>query len=132
VLNDDGTNDAIKGDVKPGDKVVTEGQLRVVPGAKVAIQKGKASPPPPPIPTCRHEHLPHLYRTARPDHPDDGGAGDLRPVRLFHLPVSELPAVDFPTITVSASLPGADPETMASPWRRRWRTSSPPSPASAR
>ena len=25
------------------------------------------------------------------------------------LPVSELPAVDFPTITVSASLPGADP-----------------------
>jgi HAE1 family hydrophobic/amphiphilic exporter-1 len=30
------------------------------------------------------------------------------------LPVSELPNVDFPTITVSASLPGADPETMAS------------------
>ena len=25
------------------------------------------------------------------------------------LPVSELPAVDFPTISVSASLPGADP-----------------------
>ncbi len=31
----------------------------------------------------------------------------------FQLPVSELPNVDFPTITVSASLPGADPETMA-------------------
>ncbi|HSC19494.1 MAG TPA: efflux RND transporter permease subunit [Rhizomicrobium sp.] len=30
------------------------------------------------------------------------------------LPVSELPNVDFPTIQVSASLPGADPETMAS------------------
>ncbi|HEV2652773.1 MAG TPA: efflux RND transporter permease subunit [Rhizomicrobium sp.] len=30
------------------------------------------------------------------------------------LPVSELPNVDFPTITVSASLPGADPDTMAS------------------
>ncbi|HEY7395861.1 MAG TPA: efflux RND transporter permease subunit, partial [Gemmatimonadaceae bacterium] len=30
------------------------------------------------------------------------------------LPVSDLPAVDFPTITVSASLPGASPETMAS------------------
>ena len=30
------------------------------------------------------------------------------------LPVSELPAVDFPTIVVSASLPGADPDTMAS------------------
>ncbi len=30
------------------------------------------------------------------------------------LPVSNLPNVDFPTITVSASLPGASPETMAS------------------
>src|SRR3954470_9890147 len=30
------------------------------------------------------------------------------------LPVSDLPAVDFPTITVSASLPGGSPETMAS------------------
>jgi HAE1 family hydrophobic/amphiphilic exporter-1 len=29
------------------------------------------------------------------------------------LPVNELPSVDFPTITVSASLPGAAPETMA-------------------
>ena len=29
------------------------------------------------------------------------------------LPVSPLPAVDFPTISVSASLPGASPETMA-------------------
>lgn len=30
------------------------------------------------------------------------------------LPVSELPDVDFPTIVVNASLPGASPETMAS------------------
>ena len=30
------------------------------------------------------------------------------------LPVSDLPAVDYPTISVSASLPGASPETMAS------------------
>src|SRR5207342_2067267 len=30
------------------------------------------------------------------------------------LPVSDLPTVDFPTINVSASLPGASPETMAS------------------
>jgi len=29
------------------------------------------------------------------------------------LPVSELPSVDFPTISVSANLPGASPETMA-------------------
>ena len=30
------------------------------------------------------------------------------------LPVSDLPTFDFPTVTVSAGLPGADPETMAS------------------
>ena len=29
------------------------------------------------------------------------------------LPVSALPSVDFPTISVSASLPGASPEIMA-------------------
>ena len=29
------------------------------------------------------------------------------------LPVSDLPNVDFPTIQVSATLPGASPETMA-------------------
>src|SRR5271167_4428199 len=32
----------------------------------------------------------------------------------FFLPVAALPDVDFPTIQVSASLPGASPETMAS------------------
>src|SRR5271165_5512765 len=31
-----------------------------------------------------------------------------------NLPVSPLPRVDFPTIQVSASMPGASPETMAS------------------
>src|SRR5215203_5289935 len=30
------------------------------------------------------------------------------------LPVADLPNVDFPTISVNASLPGASPETMAS------------------
>src|SRR5208283_5550208 len=30
------------------------------------------------------------------------------------LPVSDLPSVDYPTIQVSASLPGANPETVAS------------------
>src|SRR5665213_2041094 len=29
------------------------------------------------------------------------------------LPVSDLPNIDFPTLQVSASLPGASPETMA-------------------
>jgi HAE1 family hydrophobic/amphiphilic exporter-1 len=30
------------------------------------------------------------------------------------LPVAPLPQIDFPTISVSASLPGASPDTMAS------------------
>src|SRR6186713_953027 len=30
------------------------------------------------------------------------------------LPVSDLPNVDFPTLQISANLPGASPETMAS------------------
>ena len=30
------------------------------------------------------------------------------------LPVAPLPQIDFPTITVTAQLPGASPETMAS------------------
>src|SRR5439155_17105738 len=32
----------------------------------------------------------------------------------YSLPVSDLPNVDFPTLQVSAALPGASPETMAS------------------
>jgi hydrophobic/amphiphilic exporter-1 (mainly G- bacteria), HAE1 family len=35
-------------------------------------------------------------------------------VAFFILPVSALPNVDFPTVQVSANLPGASPETMAS------------------
>ena len=34
-------------------------------------------------------------------------------VAYFHLPVASLPAVDFPIISITASRPGADPETMA-------------------
>jgi multidrug efflux pump subunit AcrB len=40
------------------------------------------------------------------------------------LPVAALPSVDYPTIQVTAALPGASPETMASSV-----ASSPPSPA---
>jgi HAE1 family hydrophobic/amphiphilic exporter-1 len=34
-------------------------------------------------------------------------------IGFTHLPVNDLPNIDFPTISVSASLPGANPETMA-------------------
>ena len=32
----------------------------------------------------------------------------------FNLPVAPLPDIDFPTVSVSAALPGASPDTMAS------------------
>jgi multidrug efflux system membrane fusion protein len=44
VLNDDGVNAAISGDVKPGDRVVTDGQLRVTSGQPVRVTRGRASP----------------------------------------------------------------------------------------
>ncbi|MDN5537088.1 efflux RND transporter permease subunit, partial [Comamonas sp.] len=34
-------------------------------------------------------------------------------VAYFQLPVAPLPQVDYPTISVTASLPGAAPDTMA-------------------
>lgn len=40
VIYDDGTVEAIKGAVKPGDKVVTEGQLRLTPNAPVTAKPG--------------------------------------------------------------------------------------------
>ena len=46
-----------------------------------------------------------------------------------YLPVSDLPNVDFPTILISASLPGASPETMASAVATPWSGSAPPSRA---
>lgn len=43
VLNDDGRVDAIKGDVRPGDQVVVQGQLRITPGAKVKVRAAPAA-----------------------------------------------------------------------------------------
>ena len=42
VLFDDGTDDAISGGLKPGEQVIIDGQLRVIPGAKVTITGEKA------------------------------------------------------------------------------------------
>lgn len=39
VLFDDGTNDAIQGNIHAGDKVIVDGQLRVVDGGKVTIAR---------------------------------------------------------------------------------------------
>jgi multidrug efflux system membrane fusion protein len=44
VLHDDGTVAAIDGDVKVGDQIVTDGQLRVIPGKPVQISKPAHKP----------------------------------------------------------------------------------------
>ena len=41
VLFDDGTNDAVQGNLSDGDRVVVDGQLRVIPGAKVTISRSR-------------------------------------------------------------------------------------------
>lgn len=43
VLNDDGHTDAIQGNVRPGDRVITDGQLRVVPDKPVTVLKGQGN-----------------------------------------------------------------------------------------
>jgi multidrug efflux system membrane fusion protein len=50
VLNDDGTTAAVQGKIRPGDKVVVEGQFRVVDGATVAINKHGHHQPSPQTP----------------------------------------------------------------------------------
>ena len=48
---------------------------------------------------------------------------------FFLLPVAPLPQVDIPTISVSASLPGASPRPWPPAWPRRWNARWAASPA---
>ena len=97
--------------MKAGETVVTDGQLRLAPGVTVSVKNADQS---------AHVHqramsIPALF-IRRPVMTTLVMSGIL----LFGLigfrllPVSDLPSVDYPTINVSASLPGASPETMAS------------------
>jgi multidrug efflux system membrane fusion protein len=43
VLFDDGTHSAVSGKLQPGDRVVTNGQLRVLPGGKVSISGARGA-----------------------------------------------------------------------------------------
>jgi multidrug efflux system membrane fusion protein len=43
VLFDDSVDDAIEGNVKAGDRVIVDGQLRVTPGAKVTVSRGRGA-----------------------------------------------------------------------------------------
>ena len=60
-----------------------------------------------------HEYFRDLYPPPGADDADDGVADRFRRFAYRLLPVAALPAVDFPTIQITATLPGASPETMA-------------------
>ena len=63
---------------------------------------------------CRHESLVAIHLPAGGDDALTIAIALAGFMAYFYLPVSPLPEVEFPTINVSASLPGASPETMAS------------------
>ena len=96
-----------------GETVVTDGQLRLAPGMKVEVKN---------LPPGRQRgddqramSVPELFIRRPVMTTLVMSAILLFGLIGFHqLPVSDLPSVDYPTIAVSASLPGASPETMAS------------------
>ena len=101
----------LDGGIAVGDVVVIDGQLRLRDGVRVQVT------PPPRRPARRgnRDHRGALHPPAGHDDPGHGRHPHLRPGGLPTAPpVSDLPSVDFPTIAVSASLPGASPATMAS------------------
>jgi multidrug efflux system membrane fusion protein len=123
---------AIGKGVAVGETVVTDGQLRLTPGATI-----KAKPAEP-------------HRPALPQRPSEEGAMSLpelcirRPVMttlmmvallIFGiigyrtLPVSELPAVDFPTISAVPACPAPRRKPWPPPSPRRSKASSRPLPA---
>ena len=61
-----------------------------------------------------HEHQRAIYPAAGGHHPADDGGGVGRRHCIQPIPVAPLPQVDFPTISVNASLPGASAQIMAS------------------
>ena len=103
-----GSETVLKQGVKPGETVVTDGQLRLVPGSRISIKGGNT----------REGGLMNLSALfiKRPITTTliTLGIVVFGVMSYRVLPVADLPAIDFPTISVNASLPGASPETMAS------------------
>ena len=108
VARTSGDQSVIKSGLKPGETVVTDGQLRLVPGTTVSIKNGQPA----------EGHVMNLSALfiKRPVTTTLIMLGIIVFGAMSYrlLPVSDLPTVDFPTIQVSAGLPGASPETMAS------------------
>ena len=91
--------------------MVTDGHLRLVPEAASPSRVKAISPP---IRRQRHESLRDFHPSAGHDHAPHAGHHRVRRAGLSAAAGCRSPSVDMPTIRVSAALPGASPETMAS------------------
>ena len=111
--------------LSPGEKVVVDGQYRLTDGARVRLprQAGRRrmNPPPPPAGRPAHVHEGDRMSISEPFIRRPIATSLLMlGVLVFGigaynlLPVAAVPNVDFPTITVTAQFPGANPSTMAS------------------
>ena len=103
--------------LKPGERVITGGQFKVQPG--IARDDGGGQPGP--GAKTRSSRNERRAGISAPFIRFPIGTSLLMAGILFvglvaypQLPVAPLPQVDFPTIQVTATLPGASPETMAS------------------
>ena len=124
----------------PGERVVTSNQYRLQGG--VHVRTARLSRRPPRAAARRRSDLTAGERIVNISEPFVrrpiatsllmGGIFLVGLVVYPLLPVAPLPQVDFPTIQVSAQLPGASPETMAATVATPWSTSSPRSPGSPR
>ena len=109
IAHEDTATAVISEGLKEGDRVVTSGQFLLQPGSIVSIDTGK-------------RNLSPMYKGLSAPFINRPIATTLIMVAVLlvglvafpSLPVAPLPQVDFPTIAVSASLPGASPDTMAS------------------
>src|ERR1700722_4069251 len=107
IAHQDTATAVISDGLKEGDRVVTSGQFLLQPGSIVSIDLGSGT-----YSMYKGLSAPFINRLI---------ATTLIMVAVLlvglvafpSLPVAPLPQVDFPTIAVSASLPGASPDTMA-------------------
>ena len=108
VARQNGNESVIQSGLQRGETVVTDGQIRLVPGSRISVKNGNGA-------RSYAMNLAALFiRRPVTTALIMLGIGVFGIMAYRLLPVSDLPNVDFPTIQVNANLPGASPETMAS------------------
>jgi len=94
--------------IQPGETVVTDGQLQLSTGTTVEIKNTEKTE------SQVHEYRRAVHPPAGHDHAGHAGISYLRGFRLPGASGERSAQCGFSTVLVSATLPGASPETMAS------------------